>query len=57
MKLDNSKKIINLEKHLDKTKALLTSIPERRLSQKETYLKWVKLEIKRTEKKIEQLKA
>ena len=56
MKKSDSDKLLNLQKHLERTRSQLASPPERRKEQGETYKNWVRLEIKRTESKIAKLK-
>lgn len=56
--MTKDKKLISLQKHLEKTKLQLAgSVPVRRIGQMEQYKAYLALEIKRTEIKINDLKA
>ena len=52
-----SEKIESLKQHLEKTKNLLSTIPKARENNKENYLRWVQLEVIRTERKIKELQG
>jgi len=56
MAADN--KLITLTKHLEQVRSRLTSglVPDRQKNRAAAYREWLKLEVKRTEKKFEGLK-
>jgi hypothetical protein len=55
--MTKQEKVVSLKAHLAKVSVLLTTVPTRRLGYKEEYLKWVNLEITRTNKKIQELES
>lgn len=58
MKNNNSDRINALQKHLDRVKNQLVTVPERRKGAgEEAYKSWVRLEISRTESAIAKLKS
>lgn len=52
----NTDKVASLQRHLEKTRAQLTTVNSRTKGSPEAFKAWVELEIKRTEDKIAKLR-